>query len=115
MLENPKCLAQIRKYNSAFSFISFSVSQDDILMKNNVYTLRIHGQIHHYIGPLIPGQDVQPTCAQIYFKGEDEVKMRQEFSEGLNGLVLIQIQALLFEINPFIKQFKKAASIYKGI
>ena len=94
MLDNPQCLAKVRKDNASFSFVSFNANQDNNLMKNNVYTLRIHGQIHHRIGPLIPTEDSKHCCAHIYFKGEDEVKLRQEYSSGLNPLVLIQLQSM---------------------
>jgi hypothetical protein len=114
LLENPDFMTKIRKYNAAFSFITFNANSDQNLSKNNIFTLRIQGQIYHRIGPLLPAKDKDEICAQIYFRGEDEEVLRGKYSSGLNPCVLIQIQAMLNELNPFVCQFKKAASLLKS-
>ena len=80
-------MIKIRKYNAAFSFISFNATQDKYLSRNNVYTLRIQGQIHHRIGPLVPSDDKPMTCGAIYFNGQNEVEARQSYSDGLNAFL----------------------------
>ena len=52
-LQNNDFLNNIRKYNAAFSFISFNANTDSNISSNNIYTLRVHGQIYHKIGPLL--------------------------------------------------------------
>ena len=115
-LENKNFLANIRKYNAAFSFISFNATQDTNLAKGNIFTLRIQGQIHHRIGPLLPINNNNEVNAQIYFKDGNESDLRLQYSPGLNPCILIQIQAMLLNdcSNPFVTQFKKAVSIYKS-
>jgi hypothetical protein len=109
-------MEKIRKYNASFSFVSFNANQDKNLSKSNVYTLRIQGQIHHRIGPLIPNENSAITCGAVYFHGQNEVEARQNYSSGLNPFLLMQIQSLLTDEckNPFIEQFKKAAALAKG-
>ncbi len=80
-----------------------------------MYTLRIQGQIHHRIGPLLSNDNKSEVNAQVYFKDDDQTELRLKYSPGLNACVLIQLQALLLDDcqNPFVHQFKKASSIYK--
>ena len=114
-LLDTKFLANIRKYNAAFSFISFNATSDKNLSKSNVYTLRIQGQIHHHIGPLLPYNQRNPVNAQVYFNDENHVNNRQNYSSGLDAFILMRLQAMLNDdcANPFVLQFKRAATIYK--
>ena len=113
--KNSQCMEYIRKYNAAFSFISFNASQDQNISKGHNYTLRIQRQIYNRIGPLVPNPNTNEICAQVYFKGEDEIQLRQKYSSNLNAFVILQIQAMLTECeNPFIQQFKKASVLAKG-
>jgi hypothetical protein len=114
-LENNEFLSKIRKYNAAFSFISFNATTDPNLSKNSVFTLRIQGQIHHRIGPLIPTSTTICNAA-TYFKDENEHEHRLKYSPTLNPFILMEIQAMLLDDckNPFVLQFKRAASIYKS-
>ena len=78
--------------------------------------MRIHGQIHHRIGPLQNNENEPKNCAQIYFSGENEHEDRMKYTSELNPLTLIQIQSMLIDEckNPFVLQFKKASQIAKG-
>ena len=116
LLNNQEFQTKIRKYNASFSFISFNATSDPNLSKNNVFTLRIQGQIHHNIGPLLPRSNTDEVNAQIYFKDENQTELRQKYSTNLNPFVLIQIQSMLLDDckNPFVLQFKKASYIYKS-
>ena len=116
-LKNTEFFNKIRKYNAAFSFISFSANDDKFISKNNIYTFRIQGQIYHRIGPLENLDENRKTQnAQIYFKGENEEILRQKYSSELNGCILILIQAMLLDDckNQFILQFKKASQLAKS-
>ena len=67
ILEDNHFMNKIRFYNAAFSFISFKADSDANLYKNNVYTYRINGMIHHRIGPFIQtNKNFSVKCAQIY-------------------------------------------------
>jgi hypothetical protein len=109
-------MKKIRNYNASFSFISFNATTDTNISKNNIYTLRIQGMIHHRIGPLIPEENSDAKCAQIYIHGDDQEKLRQKYSASLNACTLIQLQAMLLDdcSNPFVLQFKKASQLLKN-
>ena len=115
LLDNNDFMHLIRNYNASFSFISFNATSDSNLCKNNVYTLRIQGMIHHRIGPLLHNDELDPKCAQIYIHGDDQAKYRMKYSSSLNAIILIQIQAMLLDdcSNPFVTQFKKASQLLK--
>ena len=113
MLEDKHFMSKIRFYNAAFSFISFKADSDANLSKNNVYTYRIHGMIHHRIGPLIQSnKNFSEKCAQIYiYDGQHQEDLRKNYSPDLNLIVLKNIRIML-EVdcqNPFISKFKLAS------
>ena len=58
----------IRAYNSALAFASLGVNLDKVLAsaRCGMYTLLIHGGVHHYIGLLIPRAGEVASFAQIY-------------------------------------------------
>ena len=59
---------KIRAYNSALAFASLGVNLDKELAnaRRGVYTFRIQGVVHHYIGQLTPREGQDPSFAQIY-------------------------------------------------
>ena len=73
----------IRAYNSSLAFCSLGANIDKELAnaRRGIYTFRIQGVLHHYIGSLIPNRDEAPAFAQIYIHDgtpEAEVENRQE-------------------------------------
>ena len=114
MLDYPKYMGPIRHYNASFSFISFNATTDANLSKGNVYTLRIVGQIHHRIGPLVNPVGKKPQCAQIYFHDSENEDPRKGYSSQLCPFKLIEIRSMLDDVNnPFVLKFKYAASLLK--
>ena len=72
----------IRAYNSALAFASLGVNLDKELAnaRRGVYTFRIHGVVHHYIGQLTPREGEAPSFAQIYIHdgtAEGDLENRQ--------------------------------------
>ena len=58
----------IRAYNSSVAFCSLGANIDKELAnaRHGVYTFRIQGVVHNYIGSLVPNCDEPPVFAQIY-------------------------------------------------
>ena len=86
--------------------------------KEGVYTFRIQGELHHYIGGLRPKEDgAAPTFAQIYFYDanmDNQIPIRQNiFSDGLDAGMLKTLQDELFEVNPFVNCFVTAGAQYQ--
>ena len=54
----------IRMYNSALSFTSMGAKIDhQFTGTSGVYTFRIHGEMYHRIGTLLPDPETQPQFA----------------------------------------------------
>ena len=53
----------IRAYNSALVFALLGVNLDKELAnaRREIYTFRIHGDVHHYIGQLTPREGETPS------------------------------------------------------
>ena len=57
----------IRAYNSIFAFASLGANIDKKLIeKKGNYCFRIHGNVYHYMGSLLPQQKEDAKFAQIY-------------------------------------------------
>ena len=118
LLNDSHFMSKLRFYNAAFAFVSFNAASDKLLSKNSVYTFRVQGMIHHRAGPLTQNNDsFQKQCAQIYIMdGEQQEQLRKSYSPDLNLIILKKLR-LMLEIdckNPYVVQFKNAASIYKN-
>jgi hypothetical protein len=51
----------IRMYNSALSFTSIGAKIDQqVAGTSGIYTFRIHGEMYHRIGTLLPDSETQP-------------------------------------------------------
>ena len=116
MLGISKFMGPIRHYNAAFAFISFNATTDPNLSSGSVNTLRVVGQIHQRIGPLLTPEGKNPQCAQIYFHDSENEIIRKSYSSQLCPFKLIKIQAMLIDVqNPFVLQFQYAARLLKKI
>lgn len=56
----------LRQYNSLFQITSFGCKETNLGNGWNPSVV-IQGQIHHYIGSLLPESDAQAQFIQIYF------------------------------------------------
>ncbi|XP_071137070.1 uncharacterized protein [Mytilus edulis] len=101
----------IRAYNSSLAFASLGV-HEDVLPHNGPYNFRICGFVHHRIGHLFPSEGKAPKFAQIYIPDtENELCNRMQWNDTLNKSVLLTLQNMLQDCNPFIDIFKNAAKI----
>ncbi|PKB97523.1 hypothetical protein RhiirA5_258470, partial [Rhizophagus irregularis] len=120
LLENNphSCLFQqnIRMYNSALSFTSLGANIDhQITGVGGVYTFRIHGEMYHRIGTLLPNPENPPSFAQIYIYDTDhEINNRLSVIPNLDFNILIELQQMLHEINPYVNIFCQAGQLLRN-
>ena len=103
----------IRAYNSALAFASLGVDLDKQFAnaKRGVYTFRIHGTVHHYIGQLMPREGQGPTFAQIYIHDgtpETEAEYREASLPELPCL-----QAMLHDVNPYVSFSRQGIDVMR--
>ena len=110
---------QIRAYNSALAFASLGVNLDKELAnaRRGVYTFRIQGVVHHYIGQLTPREGEAPSFAQIYIhdgtaEGEIENRLRRLGEASLPELK--ELQALMHVVNPYVQYFKHGIELMRA-
>lgn len=94
----------------AWTSVGADVDQSMANARNGVYTYRIHGQLSHRIGSLLPVPGEQPKFGQIYFlDGEEQASRRAQLFEGLHTATFLQLNDILEEAgNPYVQVFKQA-------
>jgi hypothetical protein len=111
---------QIRVYNSALAFTSVGVKLDDrFTQSGGVPTYRIHGQLSHRIGSLLPeqtGGQCRPMFAQLYIHDtSNELRNRQAAfaSETMQDAILENLQDMLHQYNPYAVAFRNVSALLR--
>ena len=77
-----------------------------------ISNFRIHGQVYHLIGSLLPESGHPPMFAQLYiYDTEHENENRHSIMRDLNDNTLLCLQNMLDECNPYVKNFRQARDI----
>ena len=110
---------QIRAYNSALAFASLGVNLDKEISnaRRGVYTFRIQGVVHHYIGQLTPREGEAPSFAQIYIHdgtAEGEIENRLKHLGEASLPELRGLQALMHEVKPYVRYFKHGIELMRA-
>ena len=106
-------LANIRKYNSVFQMTSFGCNE--VSMAGFNPSFRIQGQVYHLIGSIVPTQGESPKFAQIYFVGDEDVKVatRSAIVDGWKPDIIRGINRLLHESHHYVEMFEVAKEIFE--
>lgn len=98
----------IRKYNACFQMTSFGGKQ--VTADGFLPTFKVKGQVYHLIGSILPEPGQGSQYLQIYFVGEDEreVNIRCFKYPNLKPNLIKQLQDMLHQVNPYIKDLKSA-------
>ncbi|CAG8533005.1 32053_t:CDS:2 [Gigaspora margarita] len=83
-------------------------------MPECVYNFRIHGELYHSIGGLLPSaSSMCPHFAQLYIYDTDhEIQNRLNIMPSLNQTIVEKLTRMLNSTNPYISIFKQAHDIY---
>ena len=105
----------IRAYNSILSCTSFAANVDQSFLGQGVSNFRVHGQIYHFIGPLLPEETQSPTFAQLYiYDTLHEDTNRHNIMHELDKDILQQLQHILHQSNPYIQCFRQVGDIIRS-
>lgn len=75
------------------------------------YCYRIQGALHHNIGSLLPNPGEQPKFAQLYIHDTaNELDNRLASLPGLNSEILLELQNMLHDNNPYVQLFENASA-----
>ncbi|GBB91115.1 hypothetical protein RclHR1_18230005 [Rhizophagus clarus] len=103
----------IRRYNNVLACTSFGASIDTI-PGQGISNFRIHGQVYHLIGSLLPEEGQQPAFAQLYiYDSEHENEHRNNVIQELDNEILQNLLKMLDECNPYIQNFRHIRDLIK--
>ena len=105
---------KIRQYNSAFAFTSVAVNVDRaILNRAGPYCFRIHGELHHLMGSLLPDEgQVDASYAQLYiYDPAAAIEARFRRNTDLDPNILLDIQTMMLDVNPYAALYKQAYQV----
>ncbi len=108
----------IRQYNAAFAFVSLGVKADDAINRNRnparpaPYVFRVHGELCHRIGSLLPEAGRAPQYAQTYiYDPRAAVDERLQRNSNLAIGTLQAVQTALLACNPYVKIYQHAHEV----
>ncbi|KAH0858488.1 hypothetical protein HID58_086749, partial [Brassica napus] len=116
LLETPKFRSHIRVANSLLAFTSMGAQIDhSVTGTPGPFTFRVHGQIIHRIGSMLPDDGNDPEYLQLYiFDTDNELENRKRsFTKGSSQLavddtVILQLIEMLDINNHLAKTFRHA-------
>ncbi|KAI9457120.1 hypothetical protein BJY52DRAFT_1095751, partial [Lactarius psammicola] len=108
------CLC-IRNYNSALAMTSVGRKLDESINQTGggPYTFRLHGELIHRAGSLLPpeGGQVAPVYSQLYIYDSDvalNYRMANRWNSGLDRFTLCTLQDMLYRSHPAVQYYKQA-------
>jgi len=110
----------IRDYNQALAFTSVGRYVDNTLnrMGGGPYSFRLHGELIHKAGSLLPPQGKPPAWAQLYIYDSAQAldyRMAHPANDHLNRTVMQTLQDMLYHHHPSVQHYKQAFQITQGM
>ncbi|KAH7903120.1 hypothetical protein BJ138DRAFT_1021123, partial [Hygrophoropsis aurantiaca] len=100
----------IRQYNAALSFTSLGVNIDrQMEQRGGISSFKIHGELCHRMGTLLPEEGEQPTYAQLYiYDPAEATNIRHQRNSELSHAIFAEIQDVLHRHHPYVNLYKQA-------
>ncbi|KAI0665311.1 hypothetical protein C8Q70DRAFT_1117474, partial [Cubamyces menziesii] len=107
--------ANIRQYNAAFAFTSLGVSIDDTVnVGRGPYIFRIHGELCHRSGSLLPAQGQPPRYSQLYiYDPRLALEERAQRNSNLRRDTLELLQELLSANHQYAATYRHAFEVLR--
>jgi hypothetical protein len=114
--------AKVRAYNSILFFTSVGAEIDHHLAsgREGVFTYRLHGELTHRIGSLLPVEGDTPKFLQLYiYDTQNELQNRMaqmrsgDGEDQLDARTLQELLDVLREFNPYVTVFRQAIDIIR--
>ncbi|KAJ3739144.1 hypothetical protein EV360DRAFT_3544, partial [Lentinula raphanica] len=106
----------IAQYNSALAFTSVGVSIDDSINRRGrgPSIFRIHGELKHWSGTLLPREGTAPAYAQLYILDpHSALNYRMQRNSNLNPSTMEALQTLIRAVNPYSLIYQHAYEILR--
>lgn len=111
---------KIRMFNAVLSFTSLGVQVDESINRrgHGPYVFKIHGELCHLVGSLLPIEGRQPSYAQLYIYDPHSALQHRVERNGLLGddhqrerELLEKLQAIINQCHPYARILKNATAI----
>ena len=103
---------EIRNYNNALAMTSVGRQVDHSLNNGGgPWVFKLHGQLTHRIGSLLPRPVSTPSFAQLYIYDTEyalQCRMARPVNFGLQQHVLRELQDMLYRCHPAVRLYKQA-------
>jgi hypothetical protein len=101
---------KIRRYNAALAFTSLGVEVDEAInCRPGPYVFRIHGELCHRVGSLLPSAGQQPSYAQLYIHDPHEaLNQRMQRNPNLARATMEKLQNLLTRTHRYADIYQHA-------
>ncbi len=102
------------QYNSALAFTSVGVSVDESVNRRGrgPPVFRIHGELKHYSGTLLPRTGTAPAYAQLYILDpQAALQYRMHRNGNLDVDIMLALQNMLRTANPYVAVYEHAFEI----
>ena len=115
-VENTPAAKEFRRnivqYNSALAFTSLGVDVDRSVIGHGPPVFRIHGELRHFSGSLLPEEPDPPSYSQLYIVDPHEAYQRRIFrNENLSLNTTHMLQQLMIDHNPYTPIYQHAYEI----
>ena len=99
---------RIWQYNRTFAFTSLGVSEDHLINNGRgPPVFRVHGELRHYSGSLLPTAEHHPRYAQLYIYDPcDSLQYRQHNNSDLRIDTLTSLQNLILNNHQYAPLYK---------
>ncbi|ETW82374.1 hypothetical protein HETIRDRAFT_416578 [Heterobasidion irregulare TC 32-1] len=112
--ENAKSFRlNIRQYNSAFAFNSIAAKlSDHVTTTSGPYAFKIHREIYHQMGTLLPPNHLRPSYALLYvIDPQAALNERNNANPNLKSEIMNNLQDMFHEHNPYVPLYRHAYQI----
>ena len=106
----------IRQYNAALAFTSLGVEVDNTINEGGggPPTFRIHGELCHQLGSLLPRNGNRPVYAQLYiYDPHEALEHRMQRNATLDPIIMECLQTLILTHHRWARIFKQALDVFK--
>ncbi|KAF4530354.1 hypothetical protein B566_EDAN018479, partial [Ephemera danica] len=106
--------ANIRKYNTLFSFASLGANVDEQVSRGP-YVFKVHGTIYHNQSSILTREGRRPAFAQLYILDEQEAlqeRLQGEVGAQLSIEVMQQLGSFISQNNPFAAAYKQMHQVH---
>jgi hypothetical protein len=102
----------IRNYNNALAMTSVGRQIDHNLNNGgSPWVFKLHGQLTHRVGSLLPSSNTTPFYAQLYIYDTEyalQHRMANPLDFRLQQGVLLELQDMLYQTHPSVQLYRQA-------